>query len=53
MIDQYFLIPAVNAQIFNLTAELAILIRTPTNEAKAEIEREPLTAETKIRTCSK
>ena len=49
----YFLIPAVIAHIFNPTAELAILIGTPTNEANADIDTQPLTAETKTRKCSK
>ena len=40
---------AVNAQIFNPTAELVIPTETPTNEANAEIETQPLTAETKTR----
>ena len=53
LIDLYFLIPAVNAQIFNPTTELAIPTRTPTNDANAEIEIQPLTAETKTRKCSK
>lgn len=44
-----FLIPAVSTQIFNPTAELAILIGIPTNEAKAEIETQPVIAETKIK----
>lgn len=34
IIDLYFLIPAVTPQTFNLTAELAILARIPTAEAK-------------------
>ena len=34
-------------KIFNPTAELAIPTGTPTNEANAEIETQPLTAETK------
>ena len=51
MIGLYFLIPAVRVQIFNITAELAIPTGTPTNEADAEIETQPLTAEMKIK-CS-
>ena len=47
MIDLYFLIPAVNAQIFNPTAELVMPTGMPTNETNAEIETK-MTAETKI-----
>ena len=36
-LTQYFLIAAINAQIFNPTAELKIPIGIPTNGAKAEI----------------
>ena len=39
IIDLYFLIPAVIAQIFNPIAELLIHIRIPTKEAKAEIQQ--------------
>ena len=49
IIDLYFLIPAVIAQIFNPNAELVISIGIPTNEVNAEIETQPLTAEIKIR----
>ena len=49
IINLYFLIPAVNAQIFNPNAKLEMPTGTPTNEANAEIETYPLTAETKIR----
>ena len=45
----YFLIPAMIAQIFIHTAELVIPTGTPTNEANAEIETQPVTVETKIR----
>ena len=41
MIDLYFLIPAVIAQIFNPTAELVIPKGTPTTESNAEIETQP------------
>ena len=47
--DSYFLIPAVIAQIFNLTAVLVIPAETPTIEAKAELETQPLTTEMKGR----
>ena len=54
MIDLYPLIPAVNAHIFNPTAELVILpTGIPTNEANVDVETKPLTAETKTRKCSK
>ena len=43
MIDLYFLIPAVNAQIFNSVSELSMLSGTPTNEANTETQ--PLIAE--------
>ena len=43
MIDLYFLIPAVIAQIFNPTAEIVIPAGTHTNEAIAEIETQPPT----------
>ena len=48
-----FLIVAVNVQIYNPTAELAMLTGTPTNEANEEFETQTLTAETKDRKCSK
>ena len=41
IIDSYILIPAVIAQIFNPIAELAIAIRIPNKEAKAEMEMHP------------
>ena len=47
IIDLYFLIPAAIAQIFNPIAELIIPIRTPTKEAKAEMEIHPVIAEAK------
>ena len=52
IIDLYFLIPAVIAHIFNLTAEFAMPTGTPTIEANAEIGTQPLTAEMKTRKCS-
>ena len=47
IIDLYFLIPAVIAQIFNLTGELVIPIETKeaTKEAKAEMETHPVIVE--------
>ena len=50
IIDLYFLIPAVIAQIFNPTAELVIPIGT--KEAKAEMETHPVIVEAKIRKCA-
>ena len=49
MIDLYFLIPAVIAQIFITIEELVIPRGTPANGTNREIETEPLTAKTKIR----
>ena len=49
VIDLYFLIPAMIAQIFNASySELVIPTRTPTNEVKGDIKIHPLTAKTKI-----
>ena len=50
--DLYFIIPEVIAQIFNPTEELLIPIEIPTNEGNAEIETQPVRAETKIRESS-
>ena len=52
IIDLYFLITAVIAQIFNHIAELVIPIRILSKEAKAEAEIHPLNVEPKIRKCS-
>ena len=52
IIELYFLIAAVIAQIFNPTAELVIPIGTATKEAKAEMETHPVIVEPKIRKCS-
>ena len=49
IIDFYFLIPAVNAQIFNPFAELVIPIGIPSKKAKAEVEKYPVNTEAKIR----
>ena len=50
----YFLIiPAVIAQIFNPIAKLVIPKAIPSKEAKAWIKTQPVTAEAKIRKCSK
>ena len=53
IIDLYFLIPVLIAQFFIPIAELEIPIGTPTNEANAVTETQPMTAETKTRKCSK
>ena len=50
--DLYFLIPAVITQIFNPIAELVIPIGIPTEEAKTEMETDPVTVEIKISACS-
>ena len=52
IIDLYFLISAIIAQIFNPIPELIIPIRIPTKEAKAEMETHPITVETDISNCS-
>ena len=48
IIDLYFLIPEVIAQIFICTAELVASTGIPTNETNAESETHTLTAEMKI-----
>ena len=53
MIDLYFSINAVIAQIFNPIAEPLISTGTVTNEAEAEIQTHSLTTETKNRTIFK
>ena len=52
IIDLYFLVPAIIAQIFNHIAGLVISIRIPIKEAKSEMEIYPVTVEAKIRKCS-
>ena len=52
IIDLYFLVPAIIAQIFNPIAGLVIPIGIPNDEAKAEIELHPVTTKAKIRKCS-
>ena len=47
-----FLIPAVIAQTFSAIAELAVLTRIPSKDAKAEIEVHSLTVVAKMRKCS-
>ena len=48
IIDLYFLIPAVIAQIFIPTAEFAIPTRIGTNKANAGNETQPVIIEDKI-----
>ena len=52
IIDLYFLISAVIAQIHNPIAELIIPIGITIKEAKAEIEIHPVIVEAKIIKCS-
>ena len=47
IIDLYLLIAAVTGEIFNTIAEFVIPIGAPNKEAKADIERHPVIAETK------
>ena len=49
ILDLYFLIPAIIAQVFKTNAELAMPIETLTKEAKAEIETHPVIAEAEIK----
>ena len=51
LIDLYFLIPTVIAQIFISTPELVIPTGTQTNEVNAKVETQPITVETKISKC--
>ena len=48
IIDLYFLISAVIAQMFIPTAELVIPTGISTNEANAEIETQPVTVQARI-----
>ena len=52
IIDLYFLIPAVIAQISNLITELVFPTGIPIKEAIAEIEIHPVILEAKKRKCS-
>ena len=52
IIELYFLIPTVIAQILNPTAELIIPIGIATKEPKAEMETHLVTVEIKISKCS-
>ena len=48
IIDLYFLISTVTAQIFIPTEELVILTGAQANETNAEIETQPVTFEARI-----
>ena len=48
MIDLYFLIPGMFAQMFNPTAELVIQTEIQINEVNTEIETQSVTAEARI-----
>ena len=52
IVDLYFLILAVTAQIFTSIAELLLFIGIPTKEAKVEIEIHPVIIELEIVKCS-
>ena len=52
IIDLYFLIPEVIAQIFNQIAELLILLGILTKEQKVEMEAHLVIVEAKIKKCS-
>ena len=45
IIDLYFLIPAVIAQLFNFMEELVIPMGIPSKKVKAQIEIHPVSAE--------
>ena len=48
IIDLYFLIPAIIAQVFNPAEELVMSIEIQTKEVTAEIETHPVTAEANV-----
>ena len=48
IVDLHFLIPAVNAQIFNPTAADVMPVGIPNKKAKAKIESHTVIAEAKI-----
>ena len=52
MIDSYFSISTVIAQVFNPTAELVMPTGEQTNEANAEIETQPVAVKVRISKCS-
>ena len=47
IIELFFLISVIFAQIFNPSAKFLIPMRMPTNSAKAEIETHPLITKSK------
>ena len=49
VIDLYFLVLAIIAQIFNLIVELFIPLEISTKEAKAEMKIHTVTAKTELR----
>ena len=51
IIDLYFLIPAVIAQIFIVAGELVIPTGIPNKETKAEMEILPVTVKAEISKC--
>ena len=51
IIDIYFLIPAVIAQIFNPIAKFIIPIGIPVKKAKAKLKLHPVTVEAKVGKC--
>ena len=52
ILDLYFLIFVVTAQIVNPIAELVILLGIPSKEAKAKIEKKIVKVQAKISRCS-
>ena len=52
IIDLYFLVSAVIAQIFNPVTEIVVSVEIPSKGAKAEIEIHSVIAEAKIREIS-
>ena len=52
IIDLYLLITLVITQLFHPTGEFLTLTIISNREVKAEVQKEQLTAETKIRACS-
>ena len=53
MVGLCFLVPTVNAQIFNSTAKLVMPARTLTNESNKDIKTNPKIAEPKEENVSK
>ena len=52
IVDLYFSVPPVIAQIFNPTAEFVITIGMPTIKTKAETKMHSVTAEAERKKCS-